>query len=490
MNSFKLISFRFFFLLSFLLSQSAWAQYNTITDVTFTDVDGQTHNLYNLVGEGYRVILDFGFIGCGPCSDWSQFIGPELWEEHGPDGDNTLRIFYFEVGELHSDSQVEDYYTSLGVEYPIINLDFFLGNIPNQFQAYFDVEIFDGGYPVHIYVCQDTTYRIDLGFAYPQSLYAAEHILDNSCNGQDVHFNDVAMVGLAQPFSYCNQSSSSIKFTPKLRVYHNGGIEYTTYPSPNPPPQSDYSINDIFMVKTYINNTYLRTDTLDPNDWGDFINGDGGSDDIGQGMDWSFFLPNLEVQPNDSVKFELLYPEDSYMPNNTFSFKVEQEEETKTASSNQFRLVLEGDYMFTHLFAEDEIGIEGAGQVIEIQSGYDTLITIDNGQCYAMSVAGVQSGGATLIQHNNNDTIFHRPIGGSLFESKLYYFNVDSTLSAVEEHHHTDLQLSHVQYYDLMGRTLHNSKQSSFHNGIYLKVSHYSNGTFRSEKIVKMAPSY
>lgn len=485
MNSLKLISFLLSFLSSFFLIQSAWAQYNTITDVTFTDVDGQTHNLYNLVGEGYRVILDFGFIGCGPCSDWSQHVGPELWQEYGPDGDNTLRIFYFEVGQIHSDSQVEDYYTGLGVEYPIINLDFFGGVIDSQYQTFFDANILDGGYPVHIYVCQDTTYRLDIGFGDPESYYIAEHILDNSCNGQDVHQKDVALAGLARPFSYCSQSNSPIEFKPELKVHHNGGIAYNLDQT-GLPPQSEYSINDEFLVKTYINNTFFRTDTLNPNDWGDSINIGGGPDDIGQGINWTFFLPILEVQPNDSVKFELLYPEDSYMLNNTYSFKVEQEE-TKTASSNQFRLVLENNYMFVYLYAEGEVGGEPS-QEINIQNGFDTLITINNGQCYAMSVVGVQAGNASLIQFNNNDTIFHRPIGGSLYESQLYYFNVDSTMSTVEEHH-INTKLSHVQYYDLMGRSLHNSKHSVLHNGIYLKISYYSDGTFTSEKIVKMKNS-
>jgi hypothetical protein len=98
-------------LLSFNLLAQTPPQYNTITDLTFSDVDGQTHNLYNLINEGYKVILDFGFIGCGPCSQWSEYIDPEIWDEYGPDGDNSLRMFYFEVGSNYDDDEVEDYYS-------------------------------------------------------------------------------------------------------------------------------------------------------------------------------------------------------------------------------------------------------------------------------------------------------------------------------------------------------------------------------------------
>ena len=74
-NAMKKIIYYFALLLSFNLLAQTPTQYNTITDLTFTDVDGQTHNLYNLIDEGYRVILDFGFIGCGPCSQWSEYVG-------------------------------------------------------------------------------------------------------------------------------------------------------------------------------------------------------------------------------------------------------------------------------------------------------------------------------------------------------------------------------------------------------------------------------
>jgi len=48
----KKIIYYFALLLSFNLLAQTPTQYNTITDLTFTDVDGQTHNLYNLIDEG------------------------------------------------------------------------------------------------------------------------------------------------------------------------------------------------------------------------------------------------------------------------------------------------------------------------------------------------------------------------------------------------------------------------------------------------------
>lgn len=472
-------------LISFSISAQNPTQYPTMTDLTFTDVDGQTHNLYNLLGQGYRVILDFGFIGCGPCAAWSQQVGPELWDQYGPDGDNSLRMFYFEVNGFHSDQEVDDYYSNLGVEYPIVNIQLYSDSVESQYQTLLDSNFFDDGYPRHVFVCQDTTYRADGGYDDPVSFYTAEHILDNSCNGQDVHYKDVALVGLTKPFSYC--TGEAIEFIPQLEVYHNGGIEYNIGPS-TLPPQEEFSINDTFMVKTYINNIYLRTDTLDPLDTGGAV--DIGSDDttqgnIGAGVEWEFSLPAVELQVNDSVKFELLYPEDSYMLNNTHAFKVEEEEETKTATDNQFRLVLEHSFMYVYFFTEDQVGQPSLGHLIDIDEGYDTLITINNGQCHAMAITGTHLGNAYLIQQNNNDTIFSHPVSIGHF-SPYYFFHVDSTVTSIGDYYTPVAKLIDVQYFDLLGRTQKTSSFSKLPQGAYIEVKRFDNGKLEQRKLLKL----
>ena len=56
-------------------------------DFTTVDINGNTHNLYDYLDQGYTVVMDISATWCPPC--WSYHQGgalEDLWANHGPAG--------------------------------------------------------------------------------------------------------------------------------------------------------------------------------------------------------------------------------------------------------------------------------------------------------------------------------------------------------------------------------------------------------------------
>ena len=115
--------------LSLTTAKAQMADGSIAPDWTMTDINGTSHNLYNLLDSGYVVFLDFSATWCGPCWNYhGSGAFKDLHNQYGPGtADNKVRVFMIEgdasttsADLLGTGSNTWGDWTA-GVPYPIID---------------------------------------------------------------------------------------------------------------------------------------------------------------------------------------------------------------------------------------------------------------------------------------------------------------------------------------------------------------------------------
>lgn len=156
------------------LSASLFAQLaagSTAPDWTFTDLNGNSWNLYSLTAQGKTVFIDVSAAWCGPCWNYhNSHALRDIYDEYGPNGTivpGELMVFYIEGESTNTLAQLQGVSTGnttatytqgdwiTGTTYPIIdppsaainqfNSDYNIGYFPTIYKVCPDNKIYEVG---------------------------------------------------------------------------------------------------------------------------------------------------------------------------------------------------------------------------------------------------------------------------------------------------------------------------------------------------------
>lgn len=153
-----------FTILSFLLfltvrpAQAQIADGNFVPNFEATDINGNKYELYDLLSQGYKVVIDVSATWCGPCWSYHQDGAlKELYQTYGPDGTQEVMVLFIEGDDTTTNedlvgtggSTLGDW--TAGTPYPIFDDAGYIGNLleiayyPTIFTVCGDGKIYESG---------------------------------------------------------------------------------------------------------------------------------------------------------------------------------------------------------------------------------------------------------------------------------------------------------------------------------------------------------
>tara|TARA_Y100000385_G_scaffold138937_1_gene144328 strand:- start:6880 stop:8229 length:1350 start_codon:yes stop_codon:yes gene_type:complete len=445
MKTIRLTSKLFLLLvLSYVFPFSIQAQ--IAPDVTFSDIEGNNYNLYNILDDGYKVILVYGgYEEACWISEWQNAVGSEMWDLHGPDGDNTVRMFFIDETNIpsSSDESVAAYTEEMGVEYPVVNLD---APLP--------------GYPIdgtpHFYaICLDKSFYQSGGFGEDVSYEQMAAFL-LMCDGEDLS-NDVYFKGLKDSPSFCTKGNEHT-FIPEMYLMLSTQNTATN------------ELNQAYSIYFYLNGAIQDTFSMSAPTGEYGIHADKPT------------LPLITLNSGDTLLYVLDYPNDTYSENNSFQYVIPfdlEDSPTTHTSINKLNLGNNGGAFSVKRPYEEGQHPDSA----LLYTFVDDMapITLNDGDCYSIKFFNTNFTNVGLKDENDQAIItVNAPDFFPNNETSWLFFNVNSSVE-IEDNKPIKAALNSVEYYNMLGKKV--SNRMPLQTGVYIQLKHFKNKASESNKI-------
>ena len=337
---------------------------------TLTDIDGNTHELYDYLDQGKSVLLDFFAVWCGPCQSHASTL-ESAYQAYGPNGSNSMMFLSLEAENSTTDAQCNNYggfpWSSI-ISYPIINNT---GNAPNEYAINY--------YPSVFIVCPNRTIS-EVGQI---GLNGIGNFVDNNCEMM-IYENDLSVKNISVNLQNCGAGAHPIVEIENVGTNIVSNLELELFS------------NGVLVE------SILWQDNINPN----------------QSVSIEFSLvTNSSLYSNN---IEVIIQEDDNTANNnlTTQFNLYQ----FINGSIDFTLYLDqqpGQISWELIDAYDNILYEGSGYGVALGEEYESF-NLPSNACYTFNIYDSNGEGAVSYSLSNGaNTISGNDIGSS--ESVNFY---------------------------------------------------------------------
>lgn len=438
-------------------------------DFDHPDVKGQQHHFYQYLEEGKIVVPLFLDMWNNTCLERAAAFN-EVWERHGPDGDNTTIVVGLESTPNGSDADV----ATFPADYPMINTIKGCSDKPNC------------GLPHYYVVCPDG-YWTKVDAADPADLADAFTQAINNC---PVFDSDAAVLSIDRNYVVCDGQIS-----PKVNFYNRGknaltsavfmvklnGVVQTFFPwSGN---LAQFGTQDVvipaFSAPTESGAYELSIEVSSPN--GVIDQQSGNNKKIS-----SVYIINPAEAENMTLEVEPdFYPEEVVWQITTQDGTVVLGEgKGYNGAFTQALCARKGECYTLHLYDEGFDGFESGGGAV-YQNGYKVFdFTSDNHQFgyskfdFCMSAETVSGNGPT---ETGGSPQTHTGIIGDIQNTAITFVRTQQQIYIDSE---VALQGANVQIYDMKGSIMQKEKLniaqqidiSTLSSGVYVLHLQHSQG--------------